>query len=615
MASAIIYAGNRTWPEGFGTPVAPALTVKISGTAVSVSWNPVDDATGYIIFYAPYPYTGPDSIGSAVIGNQIGISVDLWEGAAFYVAVRAFNSLGNSDYSNIEHFVIATPTTHPTVTTGAATSVAAGSATLNGIVNPNGSTTTYHFEYGVSSNYGSATMSTGIGSGADDVMASAAISGLSANTTYHYRFVAANREGTAYGNDQTFSTTVSSLSGRPVPDTGQRRSYTSTYGEDSDYIINPPSYTKLDADGNTLSDSATSWVMVRDNVTGLIWEVKTDDGALHDRDNKYTWYDAEDVFIAELNSSGFGGYSDWRLPTIKELTTIVDLEHYNPATDPAYFPNTAWFIYWSSTSPALASIRVWFVYFYDGSDSCICFKSDSYHVRAVRGGQGISTDYIVDNGDGTVTDTSTGLMWRQATAAGTMTWEEALSYCEDLSFAEYTDWRLPNRKELSSIVDFRTSYPAINADWFPDTASSKYWSSTTYSYANANINAWLINFSEGNNYYIYKSSSNYVRAVRGGQNRLAGHWVISTPVQASSWQVGQLMTIRWLSQSIGENIKISISRHGGKKGTYKTIAENIENNGAYTWTVSGPASINCMLKIELLSDPSKGTVQGLFTIL
>jgi len=114
MASAIIYAGNRTWPEGFGTPVAPALTVKISGTAVSVSWNPVDDATGYIIFYAPYPYTGPDSIGSAVIGNQIGISVDLWEGAAFYVAVRAFNSLGNSDYSNIEHFVIATPTTHPT---------------------------------------------------------------------------------------------------------------------------------------------------------------------------------------------------------------------------------------------------------------------------------------------------------------------------------------------------------------------------------------------------------------------------------------------------------------------------------------------------------------------
>ena len=78
----------------------------------------------------------------------------------------------------------------------------------------------------------------------------------------------------------------------PVPDTGQTQSYTDTFGEDSDYLINPPSYTKLDAQGNELSDSAASWVMVRDNVTGLIWEVKTDDGSIHDKDNEYTWYDS-----------------------------------------------------------------------------------------------------------------------------------------------------------------------------------------------------------------------------------------------------------------------------------------------------------------------------------
>jgi len=79
-----------------------------------------------------------------------------------------------------------------------------------------------------------------------------------------------------------------SVNGAPLPDSGQTQSYTGTFGEDSDYLINPPSYTKLDASGNDLPDSATSWVMVRDNVTQLIWEVKTDDGSIHDRDNTYT---------------------------------------------------------------------------------------------------------------------------------------------------------------------------------------------------------------------------------------------------------------------------------------------------------------------------------------
>ena len=84
----------------------------------------------------------------------------------------------------------------------------------------------------------------------------------------------------------------------PVPDTGQTWSYTDTFGEDSDYTINPPSYTKLDAQGNALLDSASSWSMVKDNVTKLIWEGKTDDGSIHDKDNTYNWDDAQSVFIA-----------------------------------------------------------------------------------------------------------------------------------------------------------------------------------------------------------------------------------------------------------------------------------------------------------------------------
>jgi len=87
-------------------PFAPTLTVTTSGTTVTASWTTVAGATGYTLSYAPYPYTGPESIVSVDMGTQTGISVNLWEGAAFYVAVQAYNSAGSSGYSNIEQFSI-----------------------------------------------------------------------------------------------------------------------------------------------------------------------------------------------------------------------------------------------------------------------------------------------------------------------------------------------------------------------------------------------------------------------------------------------------------------------------------------------------------------------------
>jgi hypothetical protein len=93
------------------------------------------------------------------------------------------------------------------------------------------------------------------------------------------------------------------------------------------------------------------------------------------------------------------------------------------------------------------------VYFYGGGVYGVP-KTYGYYVRAVRGGQ--SSNTFVDNSDGTVTDTSTGLMWQQATASGTYTWEQALTYCENLTLPAggYSDWRMPNRNELQSIVDY-----------------------------------------------------------------------------------------------------------------------------------------------------------------
>jgi len=266
-----------------------------------------------------------------------------------------------------------------------------------------------------------------------------------------------------------------------LPDTGQTKCYNDTaeitcpapgedfYGQDAQYATNPRSYTKLDAGGNDLSDSAASWTMVRDNVTGLIWEVKTDDGSVHDKDNKYTWYDSNPAtnggnagtpgdgtdtedFINALNSENFGGYSDWRLPTIKELASIANLGQSYPAIGTGYFPNTQSSHYWSSSTYTSTPGNAWHVDFDHGFVNRYP-KSYSYYVRCVRGGQAGLFDNLAINDDGTVTDTETGLMWQQQRITG-MNWKEALAHCESLALAGYDDWRLPSIEELQSIIDY-----------------------------------------------------------------------------------------------------------------------------------------------------------------
>jgi hypothetical protein len=332
----------------------------------------------------------------------------------------------------------------------------------------------------------------------------------------------------------------------PVPATGQTKCYDVAgkvitcplpgqplYGQDANFSINPMSYTKLDDKGVALSDDTTSWAMVRDNVTGLIWENKTVDGTIHDKYNQYSWYDSNpdtnggvagtlgngtntEDFINALNSDSFGGYNDWRLPTIKELYAIVNygIPDPGPTINTAFFPNTQSSYYWSSTSYACDIGSAWGVTFYYGYDEHIP-KLNKLYARAVRGGK--SQPSYVNNDNGTVTDTSTDLMWQQDTPDYTMTWEDALSYCENSNIAYYTDWRLPSKKELISLVDYSRCNPAIDISYFPDTFTPFYWSSTSTAYATGA--AWVERFYEGYDFSSYKDNSkNYVRAVRGGQS-------------------------------------------------------------------------------------------------
>jgi hypothetical protein len=178
--------------------------------------------------------------------------------------------------------------------------------------------------------------------------------------------------------------------------------------------------------------------------------------------------------------------------------------------------------------------------FFDGYGSNDA-KSESYHVRAVRGGQVQPEDRFLDNMDGTVTDTMTCLQWQQATAdpngdgtPDSMNWENALDYAENLSLTDHDDWRLPDINELDSIVDYSRWDPSIDPTVFPDTVSSDYWSSTTYAYFYTDV-AWLVYYLSGGAGGVQfngKSSMYYVRAVRSGQCGSLGYSSISATVGA-----------------------------------------------------------------------------------
>jgi hypothetical protein len=130
--------------------------------------------------------------------------------------------------------------------------------------------------------------------------------------------------------------------------------------------------------------------------------------------------------------------------------------------------------------------------------------------------KGFAGTRFTDNANGTITDNATNLMWiKDHSAVGApfnaiMTWTDAITNCENLTYATQTDWRLPNVKELQSIADYGRYGPAIDP-LFTNTQSF-YWSSTTY--ASNTTYAWFVYFYSGNVNYDVKTSSYYVRCVR-----------------------------------------------------------------------------------------------------
>jgi hypothetical protein len=319
------------------------------------------------------------------------------------------------------------------------------------------------------------------------------------------------------------------------PDTGQDTSYDQNgraiianpgdvlYGQDGCYTVHPMAFDKLDGDGTPLSDSAV-WEdglrMVFDRNTGLTWEVKSPEpGDVNYCDDCYSWEDAQKTYVNKLNQHHYGGFDDWRIPNKDELRSIIHYDRTNPALDVSCFPHSQIQLYWCSVTYEMQPYFAWVLFLGLGSATAVS-KDSERHVMAVRGGYNAlfgcpDVSRFTDNGDGTISDSVTGLMWQKGENER-MDWYDALNACQEMDLGGYQDWRLPNIKELNTILNlthqdgwwyFRDFFPA--EDLQPPLLH--YFSSSVFQ----KTYAWVTNFNFGyDGYYASKNARLLFRAVR-----------------------------------------------------------------------------------------------------
>ena len=315
-----------------------------------------------------------------------------------------------------------------------------------------------------------------------------------------------------------------------IVDTGQAKCYDNRneiappkpgqpfYGQDAQFRGHPASYA-LSADGLT----------VHDNVTALTWQRSPDtdgDSSLTRRD-KLTLTQAQ-ALPAKLNAAKFGGFDDWRLPSIKELYSLfdgrgtdpsgpmdADTSRLTPYLDTKFFKfaygNTSSgervidSQYASSTKYVGKSARggdkLFGVNFADGRIKGYDLQmpggmDKTFFVQCVCGNPKYGQNDFHDNADGTITDRATGLIWSKADSGKGMNWQDALAWVQKKNAEKYlgrNDWRMPSVKELQCIVDYTRSpdatrsaavNPLFNCTTITNEARQAdypfYWSATTH---------------------------------------------------------------------------------------------------------------------------------------
>ncbi len=251
------------------------------------------------------------------------------------------------------------------------------------------------------------------------------------------------------------------IEGFVLPDTGQVQNFTDVHGEDSDYQGDQPHFTVSESGLTTFDEN-----------TKLTWE----------RDSSRIWMTAIEGkdYCENLE---LDGYSDWRYPLMKELQTIVDSGEFRPAVDTTAFLNmprqsSGIWTFPVSNHPDHA----WHIGFPDGH-TMGQHTASTKMTRCVRADNGAAYHNMsyVDNGNGTITEKVTNRMWQKELDFTRRKWEDSIQYCENLEIGGHDDWRLPDFKELKSIVNFNKVNPSIDEEFFPNTPMKyMFWTNTAY---------------------------------------------------------------------------------------------------------------------------------------
>jgi Protein of unknown function (DUF1566) len=310
-----------------------------------------------------------------------------------------------------------------------------------------------------------------------------------------------------------------------LPDTGETIGYTATAGEDNDFSFNAPFFT-INGDGS-----------VTDTITGLMWQ-QTDGGEMT----------VENAAIY-CNGLSLAGHTDWRLPTAHEAFSILNHQYNNPALDITVFTSTVAEYWWTSDRQLGDTTKIWATNSGGGignhpkAETISAGGVKHFHARAVRdvNSPSIIATHFTDNGNGTITDQLTNLIWQKIPYTDTLTWEQSLVYADTLSLIGASDWRLPNIKELQSINDESISNPSIATLFFPTIGINNYWSSTTL--PNQTTKSWYLNTKFGITTYDVKTAKHYLLCVRGNASSITGiyesekktatEWVYQNPFHST----------------------------------------------------------------------------------
>lgn len=207
-----------------------------------------------------------------------------------------------------------------------------------------------------------------------------------------------------------------------------------------------------------------------------------------------------------------GGFSDWRLPTRLELLSIADHGRANPAVDLEVFPKTPSKPFWTGTRQPFPNQQ----YAIDFGDGNVTYNGDigsPVYVRCVRSTRTLEppNPSLIAYAD-TVFDSRTGLRWQRSPPTTLHKKAEgAIAYCRDLVLAGEPGWRLPEIKELNTLIDETKVGPAIDRTAFPETQSEWYWSASPY-FALSGYH-WAVSFGDGAS-YINVSSKGIARCVK-----------------------------------------------------------------------------------------------------